>query len=369
MSNARKLADNLPSEGQLSNRNLIINGAMQVNQRGNQTGLTANVYGIDRFKFVASGRDQLVYSFEQDSDVPSGSGFSKSLKYTTTTAESAIGASEYFFISQRIEAQNCQHLAYGTSSAKKVTLSFWVKSSVTGTFCVGLYKDDGAGSLTPQVHNKTYTISSASTWEHKTITFEANTLTGGGITDDTGIGLYVSWHLAAGSSYDSGSSTSSGWADYTTTNWCAPSTTDAVATTTNATFYLTGVQLEVGPQSTPFEHEPVGVTLRKCQRYYEAINPADRTQGKMHSGDNKQCHFSLPFKVTKRVTPQVVAAKCAASSIYDGTNSRTSGFTFDSDGSDLDSVTFRVRLTSALSGTQYRNLAGYGLTCHVDAEL
>ena len=268
MSNARKLADNLPSEGQLGNRNLIINGSQSVHQRGNQTGLTASAYGTDRFEFVISGRDELVFSLAQDTDVPSGYGFANSLKYTTTTAESAIAANEYAFISQKIEAQNLQHLAYGTSSAKKLTASFWVKSSITGTFCLGLFKDDSAGSLDYQVHNKTYTISAANTWEHKTITFEANTLTGGGIVDDNGIGLYLTWHLAAGSDYDSGSSTSSGWATYSTTNWVEPSTTDAVITTTNATFLLTGVQLEVGDTATDFEYRTVKDELAACQRYF-----------------------------------------------------------------------------------------------------
>ncbi len=272
MSNARKLADNLPSVGQLGNRNLIINGAQNVHQRGNQTGLTASTYGTDRFEFTIQGRDELVYNLAQNTDVPSGYGFANSFSYQTTTPESAIAANEYAFISQKIEAQNLQHLAYGTSGAKKLTASFWVKSSVTGTFCLGLFKDDAAGALEYQVHNKTYTISAANTWEHKTITFEANTLTGGSIADDNGIGLYMTWHLAAGSDYDSGSSTTSGWANYTTTNWVEPGTTDAVITTTNATFLLTGVQLEVGPQATPFEHEPYETTLRKCQRYYYELN-------------------------------------------------------------------------------------------------
>ena len=264
MSNARKLADNLPSEGQLGGRNIVINGEINVNQRGNLTGLTAASYGPDRWNFTLSGRDELVYSLAQDSDSPSGSGFTSSLKYTTTTAESSIPSDEYYFLGQRIEAQNLKHLCYGTSSAKKLTLSFWVKSTITGTFCVGLYKEDN----TNYFHNKTYTISSASTWEYKTITFEANTLTGGAIDNDNGLGFYLSWHLAAGSNYDSGSSTSSGWAVYSTNKWCEPNTTDAVITTTNATFQLTGVQLEVGPQSTPFEHEPFEATLSKAQRYY-----------------------------------------------------------------------------------------------------
>jgi len=251
---------------QYGNRNLVINGAHNVNQRGNKTGLTSSSFGTDRFGFSVSGRDELVYNLGQDTDVPSGSGFANSLKYTTTTAESTIVADEYAFIGQKIEAQNLQQLAYGTSSAKKLTLSFWVKSSVTGTFCVGLYKEDN----TSQIHNKTYTISSASTWEHKTITFEANTLSGGAIDDDNGRGIYLSWHLAAGSNFDA-VSTSSGWANYSANKWCAPSTTDAVITTTNATFLLTGVQLEVGDTATDFEHRTFGDELQRCRRYFQKI--------------------------------------------------------------------------------------------------
>ena len=313
----------------LSNRNLIINGAQNVHQRGDQSGLYYNVYGTDRFELVVHpNRDELVFSLAQDTDVPSGSGFSNSLKYTTTTAESAIASDEYVFISQKIEAQNLQHLAYGTSSAKKVTLSFWVKSSVTGTFCIGLYKDDAAGSLTSQVHNKTYTISSASTWEHKTITFEANTLSGGGITDDSGIGLYVTWHLAVGSDYDSGSSTSSGWATYSNTNWCEPSTTDAVITTTNATFYLTGVQLEVGDTATPFEHRSFGDELTRCQRYFcrtyaygTATGASDTSQGCISSviegAHNYASAGNFNFPVEMRAAPTVT--------LYSTYNANTTG--------------------------------------------
>jgi len=306
MGNARNLADNLPVEGSLSGRNIVTNGGMNVNQRGNQTGLTANAYTTDRFFFAISARDELVYSIEQSTDVPSGSGFANSLKYTTTTPESSIATDEYANIWQKIEAQNLQHLAYGTSSAKKLTLSFWVKSSVTGTFCVGIYKDD----TTAQIHNKTYTISSASTWEYKTITFEANSLSGGAIDNNNGIGFYLSWHLASGNNFDSGSSTSSGWANYSVTNWCAPSTTDAVITTTNATFQLTGVQLEVGSQSTPFEHEPYSVTLSKAQRYYYSWvssglsdNIYIRSPYSTGTPPNSSASASYTFPVTMRANP------------------------------------------------------------------
>ena len=341
---------------QYGNRNLIINGAQNVHQRGNQTGLTANAYGTDRFNFTLTGRDELVYNLAQNTDVPSGYGFANSLSFQTTTPESAIASNEYAFISQRIEAQNLQHLAYGTSSAKKVTLSFWVKSSVTGTFCIGLYKDDSAGSLTSQVHNKTYTISSASTWEHKTITFEANTLSGGGITDDSGVGLYVTWHLAAGSNFDSGSSTSSGWANYSTTNWCEPSTTDAVITTTNATFLLTGCQLEIGPQSTPFEHEPYSATLAKAQRYFfqETTTSTDSSGrlGVASGGSGIVFDHTLPVQMRAKPSLSLTSANLRVGDTVAPGFTTTSGTVSQNIYSGTQSITYTLGGFSGL--TSYR---------------
>jgi len=134
---------------------------------------------------------------------------------------------------------------------------------VTGTFAVGLYKPDN----TAQIHNLTYSINSANTWEYKTLTFAANTTAGGVIDNNNAVGFYVNWHIAAGSSYKGGGATS-GWSAYAQNKWADGLGTDAIMTTTNATFFLTGCQLEVGPQSTPFEHESAGVTLNKCLRYY-----------------------------------------------------------------------------------------------------
>ena len=134
---------------------------------------SGGVYGVDRFRFSTANMDNLAGTFTQDADSPDG--FDNSMKATITTAESVIASDEYAYIAQLVEAQNLQQLAYGSSAAKQVTLSFYVKSSVTGTFAVGLYKPDN----TAQIHNLTYTINSASTWEYKTLTFAANTTAGG----------------------------------------------------------------------------------------------------------------------------------------------------------------------------------------------
>ena len=242
-------------------RNLIINGAMQIYQRGAGT-LASGQFGPDRFEWGTANLDNLAGTLTQDSDAPDN--FSSSLKITVTTAETSIASDEYAYLHQRIEAQNLQGLGYGTSSAKQVTLSFWVKSSVTGTFAVGLYKGDN----TVQIHNKTYTINSAGTWEYKTVTFSANTLSGGAIDNDSGIGLYVSWHLGAGSTYK-GTSSSSGWISYVSSSWADGQDTDAVLTTTNATWQITGVQLEVGSEPTPFEHRSYADELFRCERYLQ----------------------------------------------------------------------------------------------------
>jgi len=243
-------------------RNIVINGAMQVaERRTSKTGITSGgFYTVDRFRFGTNGRDEGVYTNAQVSDAPSG--FSSSFKVTTTTAESAIDADDLIWVEQRFEGQDIKQLKNGSSDAEKVTLSFYVKSSITGTFGVTLYKPEN----TFRIINATYTINSADTWEQKVITFDGDT-SGGGIDNDNTEALRVVWHLASGSTYDSTNSTS--WADYSTSNWAGGHAQDGVITTTNATWQLTGVQLEVGEQATPFEHRSFGEELALCERYFQ----------------------------------------------------------------------------------------------------
>tara|TARA_R100000353_G_scaffold160022_2_gene119606 strand:+ start:988 stop:2031 length:1044 start_codon:yes stop_codon:yes gene_type:complete len=284
------------------NRNIVINGAMQVAQRATQvTGITASGYQtVDRFALQIAGRDQAVFTLDQASDAPSG--FTKSLKITTTTAESAIDADDLFWVEQRFEGQDVISLKNGLSDAEKVTLSFYVKSSITGTFGLNLYKPEN----TARIINSTYTISSADTWEFKTVTFDGDT-SGGGTNNDNSEGFRVGFMLASGSTYDSTNSTS--WANYSTGNWAGGHAQDGVVTTTNATWQLTGVQLEIGSQATPFEHRSFGEELALCQRYLEKL-PSD---GKVRFGINSNSSFSaysnanIIFKVEKRANPTVTA--------------------------------------------------------------
>jgi len=244
-----------------------------VAQRG--TSSTDSSYKtVDRFFYSSSNLDDHALTQTQQT-VTDLAGFSNSFRITTTTAESAIAADELVYVAQKIEAQNLQQLAYGTSSAKQVTLSFYVKSSVTGTFSANLYQVDDN-----RIVNSEYTISSANTWERKEITYAADQT--GVIDNNNGTGFYVTWNLALGSNYKGNAATA--WEAYNTDNWAGSGTyTDAVITTLNATWEITGVQLELGDTATPFEHRPFNDVWEECQRYCTVYNVGG---GNVHSNNH-----------------------------------------------------------------------------------
>ena len=276
---------------QLSHRNLIINGNMQVAQRG--TSGTANGYNsVDRFRAVASGFDELAITYSQDSDAPDG--FSNSYKANVTTSETTVDDYEQLFIEQRIEAQNLQHLSFGTSSAKSITLSFWVKCSETGIATILLYQPDDNRGYCAQ-----YTISSADTWEYKTLTVSGDTV--GVIDNDNGVGLYVRFALAVSSAYTGG--TKDAWLSYANSNEAVGQTVDVA--TTGGNFAITGVQLEVGSVATPFEHRSYGEELARCQRYFQTI---DFTSGAQRvclgfQASVGETRMTFPSPTTMRTTP------------------------------------------------------------------
>ena len=260
MSNQSELAQfaGVFSGSALSNRNLLINSGMQVAQRG--TSSTSEGYQtVDRFRFTSSDMDQRAFTQSQDTTGPSG--FTNSYKITVTTPETTTEAEEQLFMFQAIEAQNLQQLGYGTSDAKQLTLSFWVKSSVTGAYCVAFYENDGNRLIT-----STYSISSANTWEYKTITIDGDT--SGTINNDNGAGLELYFFLSVGPDRKTTDSTS--WGTWTAAKFGYGQVAD-VAATSSATWQITGIQLEVGDVATPFEYEDYGTTLQKCQRYYQKI--------------------------------------------------------------------------------------------------
>ena len=290
MSKAAELAALIGSQTARGDKNLLINSDMQVAQHGTSKAMahdgSTSVYVVDRFTMAFGGtHEQLDGTYAQVADHPlSANG--KSLKWTTGTAESSYDADEYLYAAQIIEAQNLQRINNGNSNAVPITLSFYVKSSVTGTFAVGIYKEDS----TARIFNKTYAISSANTWEKKTITFAGDT-SGGGIVNDNGRGFYINWHLAAGSNAVGGGSNGA-WKNYGgLSDWADGQATNAIATTSSATWQLAQCQLEIGEVATPFEHRSFGDELFSCQRYFShavtCIGPAS-------SGSLIQAFASLP---------------------------------------------------------------------------
>ncbi len=280
------------SGGAFSFKNRVINGDMRISQQAGGAAVTG-VADRPLDQWLIRNASDGAYSGQQDSSAPAG--FVNSLKITTTTADASIGATQYFLLRNRIEGTNTADIAWGTANAKTVTLSFWVRSSLTGTFGV-VVNNSGYTRSYPA----TYTISVADTWEYKTITVPGDT-TGTWLTT-TGIGVEVDFDLGVGSTYrgTAGSWTGTGSIFGTTgaTN---------VISTLNATWYVTGVQLEVGSVATPFERRPFGTELALCQRYYQQrgksnnVNYQPYAIGAVGSSTGAVAIFSLP--VIMRATP------------------------------------------------------------------
>ena len=246
-------------------KNLIMNGNMQVFQRSEDTfsGTNSTKYVLDRWRWAQDA--DCVVTISQSTDVPSGEGFPNSFKVDITTADTSIGADQLAHIQTAIEAQDLQHLAYGTSSAKTLTLSFWVKSNKTGTYCICLRKPDN----TAYGFIKEYTISSADTWEKKEITIEPDSnikASAGAIDNDNGLGFRVIWAMCVGSN-DTG--TDNAWnADSSGAKTATSNQVNLLDNTSNE-FYLTGCQLEVGDTATDFDFVPYRIELQRCKRYYQ----------------------------------------------------------------------------------------------------
>ena len=238
-------------------RNMVINGAMQVAQRGTDFNDVANgTYTIDRWKLGKNNTDNAVINIDRVTTSPDG--FSNSLKISVGTAESALAADENLLLQHLIEAQNLQHLQNCLSGAQSVTLSFWVRSDKTGTYTAAIRKPDN----TDRNQSKEYTISAADTWEHKSLTFSGDT-SGGGIANDNGAGFFCDWWLAGGSNFTGG--TMDTWAN-TATQRLSTNQVNLMDGTNE--WYITGVQLEVGENASDFEHRSFGEELAACQRYF-----------------------------------------------------------------------------------------------------
>jgi hypothetical protein len=262
MSKAAELAAliaNVNNGSSLGSKNLVINGNCSVSQRGtSSTGVTASGYRLAPDRFRPSIGTAGTWTISQSTDVPTGYGFSNSYKFDCTTADASLAVGDDMALQYRFEGRDVQILKKGTSSAVPVTVSFWVKSTKTGTFILELMDNDNAREI-----SKSYTVSSSNTWEYKTVTFEGDTT--GSLDNDNAKSLTLQWWLAAGTNWTSGTLNTS-WADPAQANRVVGQVN--IADSTSNDWLLTGVQMEIGEKATEFEHEPFEATIAKCQRYY-----------------------------------------------------------------------------------------------------
>ena len=287
-----------PTNGQYTGfKSRIINGDMRIDQRNagasvTPTSTTGLTYSLDRFATYGSQASK--FSVQQNAgSVTAPAGFINYLGITSLSAYS-ITSTDTFALYHRIEGFNTADLGWGTANAKTVTLSFWVRSSLTGTFG-GSFRNDGSTRSYPY----SYTISAANTWEYKTITIAGDT--SGTWQTNNGLGIDVIFGFGVGSS---NSGTAGSWysADYRSATGAT-----SVVGTNGATFYITGVQLEKGSTATSFDYRPYGTELALCQRYYENVGIAasgDIVIGG-YSGGSSYAYLSFPFAAVKRSAPTV----------------------------------------------------------------
>ena len=278
-------------------RNLIINGAMQVAQRGtSKTATSSGTYLLDRFSCYSGNYGTYGYTVSQSSDAPSG--FSNSLKYNFDDADPTPSTEHSIYYS--FEGQDLQHLKKGTASAENVTLSFWVKASLAGTYIAELMDSDNSNRHI----NKSYTISSANTWEYKTITFAGDTT--GTLDNDNTASINIAFWLAAATGNTSGTLQTS-WGELSQANRAVGQTN--LGATANNAFYITGVQLEVGSVATPFEHRSYGEELALCQRYYQSVRGATSSAllqtRRNASGAGQDLILNIYHSVIMRSSPSI----------------------------------------------------------------
>jgi hypothetical protein len=290
-------------------RNRLINGDMSIDQRNGGASVTptATAYTLDRWQVGISQASK--FSVEQTiAGVAAPTGFTDYLGVTSTSAYSVL-TSDFFILEQNIEGFNASDFGWGTAGARTVTLSFWVRSSLTGTF---------GGAFVNSAQNRsypfTYTISTANTWEQKTITVAGDT-SGTWLTNND-VGIRVRFGLGVGSTI---SGTAGAWAG---SNFLSATGAVSVVGTNGATLYITGVQLEAGTVATPFERLPYGTELMLCQRYYEELtsNAFNNNMGEGGSypdvGPSISAQVNAYFKVPKRAQPTVTLSAASTFSLH-----------------------------------------------------
>ena len=304
-----------PSAGPLSNRNRWINGSMTIDQRrggSSQTNAASGDYVVDRLRF--EGENSKCTIGQNLNSVTPPVGFKNYAGVEVTTTHTPT-SSQNFNISRWIEGYNVNDFELGTANAKQFTISFWVRSSVTGTYGLSLLGYDGSSTFRSYIRE--YTIDSANTWEYKTLTIQGDTSTAitWGTTNNTG--LFVSWALGVGSGLTTTADT------WTTGLYRSTSNQTNLFATSGATFYLTGVQVEVGTVATPFEHRSYGQELSLCQRYYQLMT--NFSNSFYATGTSESGFFNYEFKVPMRQAPTVTITSTGTTSRLSSLNVATTG--------------------------------------------
>ena len=322
MSKAAELAALISSQSALSHRNFIINGAMQVAQRGtSSTGLGADqedYHVIDRIKHLSGGTSAGRYTVTQES-ITDLEGFPKALKLACTTADTSIGAGEFLGLSYFFEGQDVQGLEKGFSTAKPVTVSFYVKGNASATYTAELKDSDNS-----RTNGQTFSVTTD--WTRVKLTYPGDTT--GKLNNDNGLSFALSLFLHGGSTYTGGTFTNGTWASEVAANRIS-SSNSSFYDSTSRTFFITGLQIELGEQATPFEHRSFADELRRCQRYaYKIGGSRSDTYGPGMGlyQDGNEFNFGPVFPpVTFRANPSLtVFGTAPAIKINGGANT---GFT------------------------------------------
>jgi hypothetical protein len=298
------------------NPSLVINGDMAIWQRGTTIDTIASGnYLCDRWRVSHGGTDGNV-DVDRSTDVPSGQGFAYSQKISMDASEASLDADDNVLLAQRFEGQNLQHLRKGTSSAKSITLSFWVKSSVAETYTVNIYDADNSRQI-----SKTYVINAADTWEKKTITFAGDT--SGALDNDNARSIDVGFWLDAGSNWYDGTLATS-WESYTKNNRVEGTT--GWLESTSPEFYITGVKLEVGSVATPYRHESYEENLNKCFRYHVRYGAQTTSSGLMNMNvrtTSSAKYGVMHFPTKMRAVPSMTISSASHFTVFFAGSSAT----------------------------------------------
>ena len=345
--------------GNINYKNININGDMSIAQRGTSfTGQTGANYIVDRFTQNINGAIG-TWTNGQSTEVPTGQGFANSLIMDCTTADASPAASDILWVQQRIEGQNLQYLKKGTANAESTTASFWVRSNKTGTYIAELEDRDNSRYV-----SQSYTISSADTWEKKTVTFPGDT--SGAFGNDNGDSLRLNFWLGAGTDWSSGT---------LGTTWHTTAANRAVgqvnlADSTDNEWYVTGVQLEAGTTASDFEFLPFDTQLQRCLRYFEkfvdySVVPAENANNPTSGGANGWIAFDpnnirtppISFKCEKRASPTITLYRGGNST--DGNMAWFNGSSWQNAGTSVPKITTKGFYGTYNSGGSFTQFNAY----------